>query len=230
MHRRHLVFRTIGGPIGIFRGDDVCAGYRVVEGRVEDTGWHPIGYFSMEGGCPDAARKGNQITLLDATKFGVMRMDLEHVLIMPLPVFGPSGLRTDIVLAEDTTGGQYQGEGPVCTFMRGDKLGQHEAPLTTYELADMHDRGAFGRGVVTGPLDAAQPVELLEADAGKGWRDLRDLVHDLRCRAVAHGIAHGGGQTAHGFPFGQSLGRFHDLPYPVDTPFGIGKGAVLFQE
>src|SRR5262245_17638297 len=42
-NRRHLVLRTVRCPVRVFRGDDVGARLRKVEGRVNHAGTDPIG-------------------------------------------------------------------------------------------------------------------------------------------------------------------------------------------
>ena len=42
-----------------------------------------------------------------------MRVDLEAILVVPDDVGGATGLRADVVLAEDAAGGQEQREAPL---------------------------------------------------------------------------------------------------------------------
>ena len=112
----------------------------------------------------------------------------------------------------------------------GHEVGQHEAALAARELVRVHDRRTRGRGVVARPLDAAELVEPLEADALEGRRDVGDLVHDRRSRRVAHGIAHRGRDAAHDLPLGHALLLLHHRAHAIDAPLGVGEGAVLLQE
>ena len=87
-----------------------------------------------------------------------------------------------------------------------------------------------GACVVAGPLDAAEPVELLVAHAGEGRREPRDLVHDLATGGVVHGVAERVGQSTGDLPVLAAGQRRHDLAHARDAPLGVGEGAVLLQE
>ncbi len=45
LHSRHLVLRAIGRPVAVFRGDQIRAGLGVVEGRINNAGFHARRYF-----------------------------------------------------------------------------------------------------------------------------------------------------------------------------------------
>ena len=51
----NLVFRTIGGPVGVVGGDDVRAGDRMVKRRVNDAGLNPIGDSCPQDNIPSSA-------------------------------------------------------------------------------------------------------------------------------------------------------------------------------
>ena len=94
------------------------------------------------------------------------------------------GLRADVVLREDAASGQDQREPAGGALVGRHEFGDHEAALAAHESTDVHHRRAFGSLGVARPLDAAEFVDLLEADAGEGRREARDLVHDfgrMRC-------------------------------------------------
>ncbi|MCY1292054.1 hypothetical protein D9M70_412650 [compost metagenome] len=68
------------------------------------------------------------------------------------------------------------------------------------------------------------------ADVGEGRRQAGDFIHDLRRVRVVHRVAQRIGQRHRAFPVGLAAQRVHDFAYPRDTPLGVGKGAVFFQE
>ena len=159
-----------------------------------------------------------------------MRVDLEHVLLVPGHILGAPRLGADIVLREDAARGEDQREGAVGALRRRHEFGDHEAALAAHEAADMHERRSLRRLVVARPLDGAQRVELGEGDAGEGRRHARDLVHDLGGIVVVHGIAHGGGEFADHLPLLLALHRRLHLAHAVDAALGVGEGAVLLEE
>mgnify|MGYP003694033359 CR=1 FL=1 len=57
LHRRDLVFRAVGGPVGILRGDDVGLRVRVMERGVDHARRHAIGDHRAQGGFAGAARR-----------------------------------------------------------------------------------------------------------------------------------------------------------------------------
>ncbi len=94
----------------------------------------------------------------------------------------------------------------------------------------MHDRRAFRRLVVAGPLHRTELFQPGIGDGGKSRRQRRDLVHDLGGVGVAHLKAHRLGKPDGDFPVGKSITRRHHLADALDAPLGIGEGAVLLQE
>src|SRR5882724_4255582 len=75
-------------------------------------------------------------------------------------------------------------------FVGRDIFGEDEFSLAADKAADMHNRRAFGRLLVAGPLHRAQFVELGVGHTRKCWRQRRDLIHDLRGVIVVHLEAH----------------------------------------
>ncbi len=149
---------------------------------------------------------------------------------MPGDIVGASGLRADVVLAEDAAGGQQQRITVVDLFLGGHVAGEHETALAAYELVDVHGRRAVRRRRVAGPLQAAVTFQGGVADVGEGRRQAGDFIHDLRRVLVVHRVAEGVGQGHGAFPVGLATQWFHDLAHPRDTSLGVGEGAVLFQE
>ena len=162
-----------------------------MEGGVDHAGLHALGDVGAQHGVTRAARHPRPVALLDAALFGVVGVDLQHVLGVPDEVGGAPGLRADVVLAEDAAGGQQQREALAGALIGGDIGGEHEAALATHERVDVHDRRAVGRFVVARPLDAAELVEAGVADALEGGREAGDLVHDCRRVGVVHRVAQG---------------------------------------
>src|SRR5688572_7640374 len=116
-------------------------------------------------------------------------MNLQNILGVPDVVFSTSRLGADVVLRKNPPGSQYQGKAAAGALIGRHKLSDHEPAFATHEFADMHNRRAFRRLVITRPLHAAKLVDLLETDARKGWSQPRDLVHDLGRMLVIHRIA-----------------------------------------
>ena len=108
-----------------------------------------------------------QSPVVDAARLGIVRMDLEPVLVVPDDVVRAARLRTDIVLAQDAARGQQQRKAAGAALAGRHVLGDEELALAAHEVIDMHGRGAVGRLGIARPLDAAELVDLVEADAGE---------------------------------------------------------------
>src|SRR5436190_875009 len=159
-----------------------------------------------------------------------MGMDFEDVLLVPSDIGGTSRLSADIVLGEDAPSRQDERIEAIGALGGWDELGHHEAALATHEAADMHDGRAFRRLFVARPLHRPQAIELLEADTGEGRRNPGDFIHDLGSRRVVHPITEPGRNPADDLPFIHPLFRLGYLANPIDAAFGVGEGAVLFEE
>ena len=157
-------------------------------------------------------------------------MNFQYILLMPLAVLGASGLGTDIVLAQDATGGQQQRELAIGFFLAGNILGDRKLALADREIEGVHGGRAVGMLVVTGPLDAAQFVQLVVTDTGKRRRQPGDLIHDFGRMTVLHRIAQRVRQCHGDFPVFQARHRRHHFTHPVNAALGVGESAVLFQE
>ena len=68
------------------------------------------------------------------------------------------------------------------------------------------------------------------ADAGKGRGQGGDFIHDFAGRIVVHGIAHGGCEARHRFPFAEPGLFLEGRADAIDAALGIGERAVLFEE
>src|SRR5665213_814573 len=100
LHRRHLVFRAVGRPVAVVGGDDVGPGHRMMKGRIDDTGLHPLGDARVEGNLPRSAGQGHQVVVPHPPRLRVERMDLQNVFLMPDIVGGSPRLLADIILAK----------------------------------------------------------------------------------------------------------------------------------
>ena len=85
-------------------------------------------------------------------------MDFEPVFLVPDDIGGAASLCTDVILAEDATGGEQQRVARAGLFVGRDILGDDELALASHEAADVHDRCAFGGLVVA-------CIERIEAEA-----------------------------------------------------------------
>src|SRR5690606_19627934 len=56
LHGGNLVLRTLRGPVAVLRRDHVRAGFRIVEGGVDDARRHPLGHLRLERDVALAAR------------------------------------------------------------------------------------------------------------------------------------------------------------------------------
>src|SRR6202030_1280187 len=104
--------------------------------------------------------------------------DFEDIFRMPCDIHRAPRLSTYIVLSEYSPGSQYQRESRGGALVGRNVFGNQEPALSANEFADVHHGGARRRRVVAGPLDRAQAIELLVADARKGRCEARDLIHD----------------------------------------------------
>src|ERR1700688_589715 len=102
-------------------------------------------------------------------------MNLQPIFRVHCGIRSPARLSTYIILTEYSASSQNQRIVTIGALVGGYVLGNREPALAAHELADMHDRGAIRRMVVAGPLDRAQSIELVVADAGKRRREARDL-------------------------------------------------------
>ena len=63
-----------------------------MEGRVDDAGRDALGDLRADGGFAGAAADLDPRAVAHTALLGVVRMDFEHVLVMPYDVGGPAGL------------------------------------------------------------------------------------------------------------------------------------------
>src|SRR5262249_28349529 len=108
LHRGHLVFRAVGRPIGVVRGDHVRARFREVEGGVDDARLHARRDGRAQHRAAGAADDAAPVAFLDAALLRVVRVDLAAVFAVPHRVGGAARLRADVVLRQDAAGGEDQ--------------------------------------------------------------------------------------------------------------------------
>ena len=202
----------------------------MVKGRIDHTGQHALADPRPQHGVAGSAGDTQPIAIANAAQFGIGRVQFQQVFLVPFQVVGASRLRPHVVLAQDPAGGQQQRESSGAALVGRHIMGDRKLTLANREVLDVHGRGARGMGLVAGPLNAAQTIQLVIADPVKAGGQLRDLVHDFAGVLVVHRIAQGLGQGLGYLPIGHSRDRRHDLADPVDAAFGVGKGPVLLQK
>src|SRR6185312_7610462 len=230
LYRGDLVFRAVGRPVRIVRGDDVGARIGEMERRVDDPGQH-----ARRDACPQhrlarPALYTDPVVLPDAALLGVVRVDLDAILVVPQVVGRAARLRADVVLRENAPGGQDQRVAGVDLLVGRHIFGDQETALATHERVHVHDRRALRMLVIAGPLDAAEAVELLVAHAMEGRREARDLVHDLRGMSIVHRVPERVGEQLCALPVRIAPLRMHDAADARDAPLGVDEYAVLLQE
>src|SRR5258707_979161 len=77
LHRRDLVFRAVGRPVGILGRDDVGLRVRMVEGGVDHARRDPVGDLCAQGGLAGAAREPDPVAVAHAALLGIVRVDFE---------------------------------------------------------------------------------------------------------------------------------------------------------
>ena len=77
---------------------------------VDHTRLHPSGQARTQYRFTCTTADAHPVTLGDAARLGVMGMDLNSVFAVPTDVVGTSCLRADVVLRQDSSGGQNQRE------------------------------------------------------------------------------------------------------------------------
>src|SRR5580704_17550279 len=204
LHRRDLVLRTIGCPVRILCGDHVRLRVRVMECRIDHARRYSIGYVDAQRCFASAARELDPIAIANAALFGVMRVHLEQVFLVPERIIGAPRLRADVILRQDTAGGEQEWEARPGFFVGGDVFGYNEPALASDEAVDVHDRRTLRCLVVAGPLH--------------------------RTALVVHVVAECFGEQQRDLPILVAILRRHDFAYALDAPLGISEGAVLFQE
>ena len=230
LHRSDLILGAVRGPIRIVGRNYVRLRVGVVEGRIYDAGRHPLGDERPQGGLAGAASEAHPVAFLDAAIFGVEWVYLEAILGMPGGVRGAPRLCPDIIVAEDAPGGEQQREARPGLLVGRDIVGDDELAFAAHEPANVHRRGAVGRRIVRGPLQRAFVVEPVVMDAREGRGQRRDLVHYFRRMLVVPVEAERLCDQLDDLPVGMAVERRHHLADALDAAFGVGEGAVLFEE
>ena len=159
-----------------------------MEGGIDHTRLHTLGNLGTQYGLTCAAANPNPIAFCNATVFSIVRMNFNHILMMPGHVLGTACLRTHIVLRQDTTSGQDQRIFQVHALSGRHILGNKELALTAHKFIDVHGRRACRCFLITWPLDTAQFIEFFETNAGKGRCQRRDLIHDFAGMRIMHRV------------------------------------------
>ena len=170
--------------------------FGMVEGRVDDARRHALGDQRPQRRLAGAALDAHPVAVADAALLGVVRVDLQPVLLVPDDILGAPRLRADIVLAEDAAGGEQQREARAGLLVGRHIFGADELALAAHEAADMHDRRAERRLLVARPLHRTFAVEQVVGDEGEARRRLGDLVHDLGRMRVVPGEPHRPGRAS----------------------------------
>src|SRR6266403_3296690 len=129
---------------------------------------------------------------------------LHAVFLVPSIVGGAARLRADVVLRQDAAGGEDQRVLCVDLLARRHVFGKQEAALAANEFLDMHDRRALRGAIVAGPLDASEAADLVEANAGEGGCEARDLFHDVGRVGVVHRVSQRVGELLGDLPIGEA--------------------------
>src|ERR1700678_433769 len=83
LHRGHIVFGTVGGPIRIFGCYHVRLRVGVMERRVNDAGRYAIGDVDAKRRFAGATCELDPVAVADAALLRVVRMHFEQVFLVP---------------------------------------------------------------------------------------------------------------------------------------------------
>ena len=88
------------------RSYHIGASHGVMKRRVDHPLCNRIRYFGPQTNLTHSTSNSHPISRLDTPGFSVRLVNFEHVLFKPADILGTTGLRTNIVLAQRTTGGE----------------------------------------------------------------------------------------------------------------------------
>ncbi len=100
-----------------------------------------------------AAGHFDPIAFANAALLGIMRMNFEHIFGMPRDVLGATRLRADVVLSENSPGGENQRKARRRAFIGRDIFGDRKRPLPRTNSPTCMTGVPVGRGIVAGPLN-----------------------------------------------------------------------------
>src|SRR5258708_35260346 len=106
LHGGHLVLGAIRGPVGIIRGDHIRPGLGKMKSGVDHAGLNPLGHPGAQHRVAGATLDTHPVSFGNSAVLGILRMDLQTILVMPRIVLRAPGLRTNVVLTQDASGGQ----------------------------------------------------------------------------------------------------------------------------
>ena len=159
-----------------------------------------------------------------------MRMNFEHVFLMPDDILGPARLRANVVLGKNPTGGKEQRILSAGALFSRYVFGNHELAFASYELSHVHRRSSFRSFVITRPLNAAEPIQLLETDAAERWGQSSDFIHYFRRVIIVHGVTHRVHDCLGDLPIGHTCCRGHHFAHQLNAALRVSEGAVFFKK
>ena len=75
LHGGDFVLWAVGGPVAVVGGDNVGAGYWVVECGVDDAGFYFVGDIGTQYGVANSAVDADPVAMVNTALFCVMGMD-----------------------------------------------------------------------------------------------------------------------------------------------------------
>src|SRR5271156_2673467 len=157
----------------------VGARFGMMKCSIHDARLHALGHQRSQTRLAAARAHLEPIAVAGGAQLGVARMYLQAILRMHPGIERAPRLSTNIVLTEYSASSQYKWVLAIRAFLSRYILGNREAAFAAYEAIGMHGRSAGRCAVVAWPLDGAEPLDLVVADAGKRRRQPSDLVHDF---------------------------------------------------
>ena len=167
---------------------------RGMEGRVDHTGLDALGDYRAQDGIAGAAAHAHPVAVADAALLGVVRVDLQHVLVVPRTLAVRRVCAPTLYWLSMRPVVRSSGILPGGPLSVGTYSVMTNRPLPRTNSLDVHGGCPIGRLVIARPLHAAEAVQLLVTHALKGGCQARDLVHDLGRVVVVHRVAERVGQ------------------------------------
>ena len=127
----------------------------MVEGGIHNTRLNTLGNLGAQHRFTGATGNPYPITFFNAALFSIMRMDFQHIFLMPGSIMGTTCLCANVVLRQNTPGREYQRELGIYFFGRRHILRNEELAFATHKLINMHNRCTKRMLIITWPLDTA---------------------------------------------------------------------------
>ena len=83
LHSGDFVLWAIGGPVAIVGGDNIGAGYWMVEGGVDHAGFYSLGNIGAQYGVADPAVNAYPVAMVDTALFCIMWVNLNQIFTVP---------------------------------------------------------------------------------------------------------------------------------------------------